>query len=252
MTSPDQPEDTRTCYRCSHPVHKAHRCGVEWTEPDGWDMTCGCVEDSYLIVEQYPTPEAEQPMTPTPTSEDLAIARNIVNQLGDHFSELIPSTAWVSVRQSTNDELDAFVAGLIARRIRELEAEQAARDAGIRASVLGEVVAELENRHDVLFEAGARLWRMGGYREDTQAGRQGLWLSTASGGVKRAAEVLARKLARRPSTGQDTDSVLAPDSTLRARDAEKWWEGVTAQWQHRPLGNRVLESECPYREGLGA
>ncbi|WP_066041938.1 hypothetical protein [Herbiconiux solani] len=31
--------------------------------------------------------------------------------------------------------------------------------------------------------------------------------------------------------------------------AEAWWAGVTAQWEHRPIGNRVLESENPYRAG---
>lgn len=28
--------------------------------------------------------------------------------------------------------------------------------------------------------------------------------------------------------------------------AKAWWEGVNAQWKHRPTGNRILEAENPY------
>jgi hypothetical protein len=44
----------------------------------------------------------------------LAVARNIVNQIGDVWHELIPSAEWVRVRQETNDECDKFVASLLA------------------------------------------------------------------------------------------------------------------------------------------
>ena len=40
-----------------------------------------------------------------------------------------------------------------------------------------------------------------------------------------------------------------PADTLREVKAEAWWEGVNHQWKHRPIGNRVLEFENPYREG---
>lgn len=30
-----------------------------------------------------------------------------------------------------------------------------------------------------------------------------------------------------------------------------WWEGVNAQWKHRPIGNRLIEFANPYREGSG-
>ena len=43
----------------------------------------------------------------------LAVARNIVNQIGDLWAEKIPSEKWVPVRQATNDRLDEFTAGLI-------------------------------------------------------------------------------------------------------------------------------------------
>lgn len=43
----------------------------------------------------------------------IDIARNIINQIGDLWAERIPSEDWVKVRQSTNDELDAFAARLI-------------------------------------------------------------------------------------------------------------------------------------------
>lgn len=43
------------------------------------------------------------------------------------------------------------------------------------------------------------------------------------------------------------------DRWLAAHDREvaaaAWWEGVQAQWKHRPLGNRLLPAVNPYREG---
>jgi hypothetical protein len=42
-------------------------------------------------------------------------AANIVNQLADMYSELIPSSAWVEVRQMTNDKADKFVSEAIAQ-----------------------------------------------------------------------------------------------------------------------------------------
>lgn len=46
-------------------------------------------------------------------TDDLFVARNIINQIGDLWSEKIPSDLWVPVRQATNDELDTFVLKLI-------------------------------------------------------------------------------------------------------------------------------------------
>ena len=43
----------------------------------------------------------------------LVEARNIVNQIGDLYSEKIKSKNWIPVRQSTNDELDLFVAKIL-------------------------------------------------------------------------------------------------------------------------------------------
>ncbi|WP_217181587.1 hypothetical protein [Streptomyces sp. AC495_CC817] len=54
--------------------------------------------------------------------EPLAVARNIINQIGDIYHERIPSPDWVKTRQETNDELDTFVASLIRNAI---EAESA-------------------------------------------------------------------------------------------------------------------------------
>ncbi|MFF7293193.1 hypothetical protein ACFY9N_11745 [Microbacterium sp. NPDC008134] len=60
-----------------------------------------------------------------PSDDEIAVARNIVNQIGDLYAERIPSPDWVPVRQRTNDELDAFVARLI-RTLRRTEEAQAA------------------------------------------------------------------------------------------------------------------------------
>lgn len=38
-----KPEPT-TCWRCQHPTHKHRSCPVEWVEPDGWLIECGCIE----------------------------------------------------------------------------------------------------------------------------------------------------------------------------------------------------------------
>jgi len=46
-------------------------------------------------------------------TSSLDLARNIVNQIADLYSEKIPSVLWVEVRQDTNDELDQFVKRLI-------------------------------------------------------------------------------------------------------------------------------------------
>lgn len=29
--------------------------------------------------------------------------------------------------------------------------------------------------------------------------------------------------------------------------ASAWWDGAQAQWKHRPIGNRIPETENPYR-----
>lgn len=34
----------------------------------------------------------------------------------------------------------------------------------------------------------------------------------------------------------------------REAAAEAWWEGVNDQWKHRPIGNRVLETDNPHRK----
>ena len=44
------------------------------------------------------------------------------------------------------------------------------------------------------------------------------------------------------------DRVLASD-WLAGVKAAAWWEGVNDQWKHRPVGNRVLESQNPHRKG---
>lgn len=41
------------------------------------------------------------------------LARNIINQIGDLWSEQIPSPLWVPVRQATNDQLDTWISGLL-------------------------------------------------------------------------------------------------------------------------------------------
>lgn len=38
------------------------------------------------------------------------------------------------------------------------------------------------------------------------------------------------------------------DRWLKAHDAAKWDEGMSAQWKHRPIGNRMVESANPYRK----
>jgi hypothetical protein len=43
----------------------------------------------------------------------MVVARNIVNQIADEYSTLLPDNRWVSVRQNSNDHLDAFVLNLI-------------------------------------------------------------------------------------------------------------------------------------------
>lgn len=48
-----------------------------------------------------------------PQLEVKFAAYNIINQLGDLWSDLIPSPDWVAVRQSTNDQADKFVAEII-------------------------------------------------------------------------------------------------------------------------------------------
>ena len=45
----------------------------------------------------------------------VGLARNIINQIADLYSEKILSDHWARVRQATNDLLDDFVAGLILR-----------------------------------------------------------------------------------------------------------------------------------------
>lgn len=52
----------------------------------------------------------------------IRTARNIVNQLADYYSVLIPSEQWVRVRQMSNDRLDTFVQSLIAEKVADHDA----------------------------------------------------------------------------------------------------------------------------------
>ena len=38
----------------------------------------------------------------------------------------------------------------------------------------------------------------------------------------------------------------SPDQSLATLQAAAWWRGVSHQWKHRPIGNRVAEAENPY------
>lgn len=58
---------------------------------------------------------------------------------------------------------------------------------------------------------------------------------------------LVDTLARNPH--QDANS-QAPSEALAEFAAKIWWEGVQHQWKHRPVGNRVVESENPYRKTI--
>lgn len=65
--------------------------------------------------------------------------------------------------------------------------------------------------------------------------------------VKReAAQEATDREARRYKAAIDNWKAIAADAETKIGDA--WWEGVTAQWQHRPMGNRVLETDNPYRK----
>lgn len=39
----------------------------------------------------------------------------------------------------------------------------------------------------------------------------------------------------------------SPNSPSSEALARAWWEGANAQWKHRPIGNRIPETENPYR-----
>lgn len=60
---------------------------------------------------------------PTEVAE-LAIARNIINQIADVYSDQILHPYWVEVRQRTNDRLDVFVTGLLSDWLMKRDAEK--------------------------------------------------------------------------------------------------------------------------------
>lgn len=78
-----------------------------------------------------PTAVASAHRISEPRSPELALARNIVNQIGDLLSERVPSDEWVKARQETNDELDLWVSNLIADRLQV--AREASRAEGYAA-----------------------------------------------------------------------------------------------------------------------
>ncbi len=47
---------------------------------------------------------------------------------------------------------------------------------------------------------------------------------------------------------EDRQYVEETDDRMKRHLAKAWWEGVTAQWTHLPPGNRVPQSENPYRQ----
>lgn len=51
------------------------------------------------------------------------LAQNIINQIGDLYSEAIPSDEWVPVRQASNDVLDAWVTELLEKRALTIAAQ---------------------------------------------------------------------------------------------------------------------------------
>lgn len=118
---------------------------------------------------------------------------------------------WLIERLRANEaERDADRAALI----------EASGDAEVYRQQLHEARAEVAARDAVITQASTMLWRHG---------LHGGW----------------------EAAGQEAKRILsvAPESVLAARDAEKWWEGVTAQWEHRPIGNRIPETENPYQAG---
>ena len=73
------------------------------------------------------------------------VAKNIINQLGDLWSERIPSPEWVPMRQSTNDPLDVFVTELIEKHVAAERAE--IERLQVRVAEIGRLearIAELE------------------------------------------------------------------------------------------------------------
>lgn len=45
---------------------------------------------------------------------------------------------------------------------------------------------------------------------------------------------------------QAADALEAAEKTHSNTACIAWWEGVNDQWKHRPIGNRILETACPY------
>lgn len=69
--------------------------------------------DSYALVDAIFSAGFRRSVVSTPKPDALFTARNIVNQIADHYSEQITSDQWVRVRQESNDMLDEFVLRLI-------------------------------------------------------------------------------------------------------------------------------------------
>jgi hypothetical protein len=80
-------------------------------------------------------------------NDPLFLAQNIINQIGDLWHERIPSPLWVPVRQSTNDELDAWVSGLLREA---LAVARVSTDAEAKASALEEA-SNFSTSADVVF-----------------------------------------------------------------------------------------------------
>jgi hypothetical protein len=92
-----------------------------------------------------------------PMPDVLAVARNIVNQLGDLWSERIPSPEWVKVRQETNDLADEFVIRLIATLLLGEPMPDAVIEWGYRTKRTGEYVWTA---------AGSAIRELAEYRDD--------------------------------------------------------------------------------------
>jgi len=134
-------------HRTPPPEPTAEALAVTPKEPgiylDAWGNTWRLHGDGVFMMSGFPRqdPTAYAPFTrlvPERTSgsgdgEVLAIARNIVNQIGELYYERISSPDWVRVRQETNDELDAFAARLILGFLRAVQGEPS--DAAVLAAL---------------------------------------------------------------------------------------------------------------------
>lgn len=102
------------------------------------------------------------------TDDELMLARNIVNQLGELWCERILSAEWVHVRQATNDLADEFVSGLIHKHTQGV------------------------------FEAGRR------EGAETTTQEIAVWLDSKADGHWHAIELLEQRLGMDPWTAEST------------------------------------------------